>query len=70
MSFHIVGPRKRFLREVFPTHRQKFVIRSYYIHVECIPKMRDQEMKLVRQDQRFSSISATQEPYSATFPTF
>ena len=50
---------------MFQLLQQKFVIRTFlcspelsfrsvYIHVECIPKMRDQEMKLVHQDQRFS----------------
>ena len=44
--------------------------RSVYIHVECIPSTRDQEKKLVRQDQHFSSISSTWEPYSALFQSF
>ena len=36
----------------------------------CIPSIHDPEMKLVRHDQRFSSISSTWEPYSASFQPF
>ena len=54
---------------IFQLLQQKFVIRTYlcalfrekihsvYTHVGCIPSIRDREIKFVRQDQRFSSIS-------------
>ena len=43
------------------------MIRSACIHVECIPNIRGQVMKLVHQDQHSSSISSTCEPCSASF---
>ena len=66
---------------IFQLLQLKFVIRtlpctlswqfrSVYIHIECIPNIRDQEMKLVRQDQHCSSISCKWDPYSASLQLF
>ena len=73
-SFELVLPSgkstKPFLREVFsnpgnfsiaPAEIRDSIFRipRKFLYLEYIPKIRDQELKLVRQDQRFSLISST-----------
>ena len=50
-QYSVVPAENSWFEDPFCTTSKLF--RSVYFHVECIPNIRDQEMKLVRQDPRF-----------------
>ena len=67
--------------QIFQLLQQKIVIQTFLcvgqsllssvcIHVECIPNIRVQEIKLIRQDQYVSSISSTWDSNSSFFQPF
>ena len=83
MTFHVTGPSDCFRVRFLPTryflssnklrdsniflYSSRMFSFDLHSHVEYIPNAHGQEMKLVPQDQRFSSISSTKEPCSASF---
>ena len=63
-----VAPAEKRDSNIFISSSKKFA--RFTVTLSASNKIRDQEMKLVRQNQRLSSISSTWEPYSASFQAF